>query len=210
LDLDGISDEDLEALRFEEDDAKQSIWNAPTIAGLTIIVGGVLYLLNELGIWTGLALSEEAWAVLAGVLVILLGLGVLSWRPGRSSSTASSDEAADDAADESSSPDAETARSAPDAEAGEQGDADAPRGRKRLARPVRDNKLFGVCAGIARYLDLDPTLVRVAFVVMAVIPPVSWVSPVLYLGLAYAMPKDSALPAEDRWRTREESERPLR
>jgi hypothetical protein len=36
------------------------------------------------------------------------------------------------------------------------------------------------------------------------------VSPVLYLGLAYAMPKDSALPAEDRWRTREESERPLR
>ena len=32
---------------------------------------------------------------------------------------------------------------------------------KRLMRSSRDKKLGGVCAGLAEYFDLDPTLVRV-------------------------------------------------
>jgi phage shock protein C len=34
-------------------------------------------------------------------------------------------------------------------------------GPKRLMRSSRDKKLGGVCAGLADYFDLDPTLVRV-------------------------------------------------
>jgi phage shock protein PspC (stress-responsive transcriptional regulator) len=32
---------------------------------------------------------------------------------------------------------------------------------KRLMRSSRDKKIAGVCAGLAEYFDLDPTLVRV-------------------------------------------------
>ncbi len=38
------------------------------------------------------------------------------------------------------------------------------RRRFRLVRSRRERKLFGVCGGIARELDVDPTLIRVAFV----------------------------------------------
>ena len=37
---------------------------------------------------------------------------------------------------------------------------------KRLTKS-RDKKLFGVAVGVAEYFDVDPTLVRVAFVVLA-------------------------------------------
>ncbi len=32
---------------------------------------------------------------------------------------------------------------------------------KKLIRPVDDRKVAGVCNGIAKYLNLDPTLVRI-------------------------------------------------
>ncbi|MBZ2155498.1 PspC domain-containing protein [Streptococcus anginosus] len=31
---------------------------------------------------------------------------------------------------------------------------------KRLTRDVRNKKIAGVCAGIANYFDIDPTIVR--------------------------------------------------
>ena len=34
---------------------------------------------------------------------------------------------------------------------------------KRLMRSCRDKKIAGVCAGLAEYFDLDPTLVRVVW-----------------------------------------------
>ena len=39
---------------------------------------------------------------------------------------------------------------------------------KRLTRSATDRKLGGVCGGIAEYFDVDPVLVRVAFVVFAI------------------------------------------
>ena len=40
-------------------------------------------------------------------------------------------------------------------------------GRKRLERKVKGRMLAGVCAGLADYFGVDPTLVRVAFAVLA-------------------------------------------
>jgi phage shock protein C len=39
------------------------------------------------------------------------------------------------------------------------------RRERQLYRDTNDQKLGGVCSGLARYFDLDPLLVRVAFVV---------------------------------------------
>jgi phage shock protein PspC (stress-responsive transcriptional regulator) len=41
---------------------------------------------------------------------------------------------------------------------------------RRLTRRPSEGKLGGVCAGIARYLDTDPTVVRLAWVILSVVP----------------------------------------
>ena len=38
--------------------------------------------------------------------------------------------------------------------------------RKRLYRSVNDKMLCGVCSGLADYFNIDPTLVRLAWVVL--------------------------------------------
>lgn len=40
---------------------------------------------------------------------------------------------------------------------------------KRLYRSRTDSMLAGVCGGIAEYFDLDPTLIRLAYVVLSVL-----------------------------------------
>ncbi len=39
--------------------------------------------------------------------------------------------------------------------------------KKRLYRTEKDKKLCGVCGGLAEYLDLDPTLMRLLWVIIA-------------------------------------------
>ena len=38
---------------------------------------------------------------------------------------------------------------------------------KRFTRSRRDKKIAGVCGGLAQYFDIDATLVRVVFVLLA-------------------------------------------
>lgn len=41
---------------------------------------------------------------------------------------------------------------------------------KRLTLSTTDKKLGGVCGGIAEYLDVDPTIVRLIWVALSVVP----------------------------------------
>jgi len=43
-------------------------------------------------------------------------------------------------------------------------------GGKRLMRSSTDVKLAGVCGGIAEYLNVDPTLVRLVWAILTLIP----------------------------------------
>lgn len=181
LDLDDISEEDLDNLFLEEDDEDQSMWNVPTISGLTIILVGIIYLLSEIGLWSGPDISFLASTLpwLAGVLIILLGFGVLSWRPRRKRAT----------------------KKAIDAATGEEKIVEDPdrSQRKKIMRSRRDKKIMGVCGGLAEYFNIDSTLVRIAFVVGTIAsggPPFI----LAYLALAYAMPKEPALSPEERLR----------
>ena len=62
---------------------------------------------------------------------------------------------------------------------------------KRLYRTTgSDAVICGVCGGIARYFNVDPTIVRVATVLLVVPGGMSlWV----YIIAALIMPKESAL-----------------
>ena len=41
--------------------------------------------------------------------------------------------------------------------------------KKRLYKSTTDKKLCGVCAGIAQYFNLDPTLIRLAWVIFTLL-----------------------------------------
>src|SRR5262249_48688691 len=47
---------------------------------------------------------------------------------------------------------------------------DVPDTRSRLTRSMSDRKLGGVCGGLAEYLNVDVTLVRVIWVILAIVP----------------------------------------
>ncbi len=39
---------------------------------------------------------------------------------------------------------------------------------KRLVRPIKGRKVAGVCLGIANYLNVDPTLIRILWIFLLI------------------------------------------
>lgn len=59
--------------------------------------------------------------------------------------------------------------------------------RKRLYRSRKQRSIAGVCGGIAEYLDVDPSLVRIAWVILSMMggPAV-----LLYIVMAAVVPEE--------------------
>ena len=57
---------------------------------------------------------------------------------------------------------------------------------KRLTRVENGKMICGVCAGIGKYFDIDPTLVRLAFVVLCCFAGGGFLA---YLAAAIIIPK---------------------
>jgi phage shock protein C len=62
---------------------------------------------------------------------------------------------------------------------------------KRLYRSISDRKLAGLCGGLGEYLDCDPTLVRVAWVVLTFLS--AGVAVLAYLVLIFIVPREDEL-----------------
>jgi phage shock protein C len=60
--------------------------------------------------------------------------------------------------------------------------------RARLSRPVEGKKIAGVCAGFARYLGVDVTLVRILWLAVAIGTGVGFIA---YLIAWIIMPRDN-------------------
>ncbi|OYT33994.1 hypothetical protein B6U96_14160 [Archaeoglobales archaeon ex4484_92] len=58
---------------------------------------------------------------------------------------------------------------------------------EKIYRSKKDRILFGVCSGIAKYFKVDPTLIRIIFVVAVVLEPKFIL---IYLILAIIMPEE--------------------
>lgn len=60
--------------------------------------------------------------------------------------------------------------------------------QKRLYRSATDRKICGVCGGLADYFGLDSTLVRLAFIALAVLGFSTGI--ILYILAAVVMPDE--------------------
>lgn len=59
--------------------------------------------------------------------------------------------------------------------------------KKRLTKSNKDKKIFGVCGGIANYLDCDPTVIRLIWAGSVIIFGVGALG---YLVAALILPKE--------------------
>jgi phage shock protein C len=61
----------------------------------------------------------------------------------------------------------------------------------RLTRPINDRMIAGVCSGLAQYLNVDVTIVRLVFVLALFF---SGVGPLVYIALWIVMPEATSIP----------------
>jgi phage shock protein C len=66
--------------------------------------------------------------------------------------------------------------------------------RHRLMRSRTDRKVAGVCAGFAEYFDLDVSLVRVVWLIAALLPP--GISLIAYVIAWIVMPEEPLMLPE--------------
>lgn len=66
--------------------------------------------------------------------------------------------------------------------------------QKKLYRSNKDKKIAGVCAGLGDYLNIDPTVVRVLFILLLIVTAV-FPAVIGYLLMAMIIP---ANPDEDK------------
>jgi len=161
LDIDHLSDDELEDLLFEDDTEakKRGPFNLPTLAGLSLILVGLGYIFQQMGLWSGIdfSLLVSMLPVLAGILIILLGFGVLSWSPDRKKRARQKASRKESKAKNESG---KKVRTATKTEKSSSIGSD----KRRLVKSG-NKKISGVCGGIAEYFSIDPTLVRIAFVI---------------------------------------------
>ena len=232
-----VTDADIDAYLAEQDLEEETeskkeagFLNLQTASGLGLIGLGALYSLQQLGI-LGLARDLSGLVtilpILASVLIMLTGFGVLSWSPAtrrrrkareraaRARTKASRKTMGRSESDRSTSPATaaataafglagkavleagRTATRAAEVAFAEQQARNRRSGRdrsKRLTKDRRNRKIAGVAAGIANYTGLDPTLVRIAFVALAIFS--QGIAIPLYFVLAMALP-NAPRPSDD-------------
>ncbi len=202
-----ITDEDIEDFLLDaEEEPTPGIFNLPTLAGLSTIAVGLAYLLERYGLLqSGFDFTSLLGPWLIGVVIILVGFGVLSWSPNRRRRRKRRVAAARRARQRRARRRRER-KGAPRERRGRRREDRADRRRSRAARrraragrfrKSRTNrKVMGVCGGIGEYLGIDPTIVRIAFVIALF---AGYGSPVLlYLLLSFVMGDPEVAPARPR------------
>lgn len=61
---------------------------------------------------------------------------------------------------------------------------------KKLYRSSKNRLIAGVCGGLAEYLELDPTVLRLIFIVLSVLGALPFFG-VVYLAMMFVVPLDS-------------------
>lgn len=225
-----VSDDDIEAYMAEQEleeqaESEAGFWNLQTASGIGLIGLGVLYSLQQMGI-LGLGLDLTGLVaflpVLASVLIILTGFGVLSWSPAARRRRKARKRAARQRRARRARPEPKTmGRQTDEAgrrasrafeqaeralraagrtaswateEARSRRSAARRAGHARLAKNRAARKLTGVAAGMADYFGLDPTVVRIAWVVATIFSQGAALIP--YIALSLILP-DAAEDDED-------------
>jgi phage shock protein C len=65
---------------------------------------------------------------------------------------------------------------------------------RRLTRSNRTKMIAGVCGGLAEYFDMDPTVMRVLYILVSVLSA-AFPGVIAYIVLMFLMPPPETVPA---------------
>ena len=145
--------------------------------GYFLVIVGVLILMGNLGVFDIFDHFDNIFEFIFPVLLILLGMGIIYYRQSQPDIAQSN----------------ESARPS-DEGSGQQEQHDQPRQHsssyRQFRRSFTDKKIAGVCGGLAQYFDIDPSIIRMLYVILCLASFGAGL--VLYIILALVVPYDYA------------------
>ena len=133
--------------------------------GVLLILLGAFILMSNVGLLAPFAWWHLSWSIIFPIILIIIGAAFIFFRSRQSQATVISTPDLSNAA-------GPTAQPPP----------------KELRKSITDRKLFGVCGGIAKYFDVDPTVVRILYVLF-VFASLGW-GLLIYILLAILMTEE--------------------
>ncbi len=150
---------------------------ARTMFGIIMIILGALVLLGNLGVLSFFHFWHLS-AFVFPILLILIGMAIIYYKQ---------------AEVQQENPQTENPAGAESAVGGGMPPPE-PQKSRMFRRSSSDKKLFGVCGGLANYFSLDPTIVRILYVILCLASFGAGI--VLYLTLALVAPDDKYIPKQ--------------
>lgn len=151
--------------------APDSRVNIRFVLGGVLVFFGLMFLLENLGMFSFIHAWDFSWEFVFPILLILLGMAIIYYRQ-------------NEQIPEPTPGAAETT--------GEEGTGATPhpfsRGPRQLRRSITDRKIFGVCGGLAEYFSIDPNLTRILYIVLCLATGGAGI--LLYFILALVVPDD--------------------
>jgi len=150
--------------------------NSGLLWGSILVVLGIVLLLSNLGVFAFYRVWEMSWGIVFAVLLILIGLAIISRerrlrQPTLKESEVHSEEVRQDTR------------------------------QTELRRSRRNRKIFGVCGGLGDYFQVDPTVIRILFVIIGLAS--LGLAVLVYLLLAILMPEEQLSQAAGEGGTRQ-------
>lgn len=139
--------------------------------GILLVIVGIVWLMSNLGWMWWMNWWGVSWELGIPVLLILAGVGFLFGGRGYIAAGGPADEKTEGQMD---------------ANAGEERKGASMR---RLTRSQSEKKLFGVCGGIGVYLGVDPTVIRLLFVIAVFATEGAAI--LIYLLMALLVPRET-------------------
>ncbi|MEL6770864.1 MAG: PspC domain-containing protein [Bacteroidota bacterium] len=214
---DEVTDEEIEAFLDEQayeelSQKKPGFWNLPTASGISLIGLGTLYSLQQMGLplWSGLGELMTVLPWLAGILIILLGFGLLSWSPDRrrkkqkraerrrkqQAARKRRERERREAASSKGRTSSRRQRREERRAARSSSRTAKSSGRRKKLMKSREKKILGVAGGIGDFLGIDPTLVRIAFVLASIFG--SGMGFFIYILLGFVLPNQETQEKKER------------
>jgi len=155
-------------------------FTAVRIFGILFVGAGVVILLDNLEILSFYRWWHISWEFVFPGLLILTGIYFLSKRENISTSQQAQEPSI--TAEASSQDQTQTAASSL---------SEQPK-MKMFRRSITDKKLFGICGGAGEYFNVDPTLIRIAYVIFTVLSGGAGI--LIYLLMYLVIPEGQTQP----------------
>jgi phage shock protein C len=148
--------------------------NARNWLGYVLVIAGGLILMGNLGVFDFFDHFDNVFEFVFPLLLILLGMAIIYYRQSQPVPAPTDDEVH---------------------QSGEQSEtrdrSHSPGAYRQFRRSFTDKKIAGVCGGLANYFDIDPSIIRMLYVILCLASFGAGL--ILYVILALVVPYDYAI-----------------